>query len=63
MPVRALCVVTAVFFESLNIPQADIHLGVGSGSHAEQVGKTMIAFETVIRDEQPDWVVLFIVSG
>ena len=46
------------FFESLDIPQANINLGIGSGSHAEQVGKTMIAFEKVIKDEQPDWVVV-----
>jgi len=46
------------FFESLGIPEADINLGVGSGSHAEQVGKTMIEFEKVIRREKPDWVVV-----
>ncbi|ADV46959.1 non-hydrolyzing UDP-N-acetylglucosamine 2-epimerase [Nitratifractor salsuginis] len=47
-----------VFFESLGIPEADIHLGIGSGSHAEQVGNTMIAFEKVLREERPDWVVV-----
>lgn len=47
-----------VFFESLGIPEADIHLGIGSGSHAEQVGNTMIAFEKVLRKERPDWVVV-----
>jgi len=46
------------FFDALNIPPADIHLGVGSGTHAEQVGNTMIAFEKVLVDEQPDWVVV-----
>ncbi len=46
------------FFKALNIPDADIHLGVGSGSHAEQVGKTMIAFEKVLQEENPDWVVV-----
>lgn len=46
------------FFEALNIPEADINLGVGSGSHAEQVGTTMIEFEKVLRDEKPDWVVV-----
>ena len=30
------------FFEQLGIPEADINLGIGSGSHAEQVGRTMI---------------------
>jgi len=46
------------FFRQLNIPEADINLGIGSGSHAEQVGKTMIEFEKVLRAENPDWVVL-----
>jgi UDP-N-acetylglucosamine 2-epimerase (non-hydrolysing) len=46
------------FFDSLGIPAADIHLGVGSGSHAEQVGNTMIAFEKVVLEENPDWVVV-----
>ena len=46
------------FFKALNIPDADINLGVGSGSHAEQVGHTMIEFEKVIRQEKPDWVVV-----
>jgi UDP-N-acetylglucosamine 2-epimerase (non-hydrolysing) len=46
------------FFEALNIPDADINLGVGSGTHAEQVGHTMIEFEKVLRDIRPDWVVV-----
>lgn len=46
------------FFEELNIPDADINLGIGSGSHAEQVGHTMIAFEKVLKREKPDWVVV-----
>ncbi len=47
-----------VFFKSLNIPDADIHMGIGSGTHAEQVGNTMIAFEKVLKEEKPDWVVV-----
>lgn len=46
------------FFEELGIPKADINLGIGSGSHAEQVGQTMIAFEKVLEAEKPDWVVV-----
>jgi UDP-N-acetylglucosamine 2-epimerase (non-hydrolysing) len=46
------------FFDALNIPPADIHLEVGSGTHAEQVGNTMIAFEKVVINEKPDWVVV-----
>lgn len=47
-----------IHFESLGIPEADISLGVGSGTHAEQVGQTMMAFERVLRAEKPDWVVV-----
>jgi UDP-N-acetylglucosamine 2-epimerase (non-hydrolysing) len=46
------------FFEALEIPDADINLGIGSGSHAEQVGNTMIAFEKVLQKEKPDWVIV-----
>ncbi len=46
------------FFEELEIPDADINLGIGSGSHAEQVGHTMIEFEKVLHAKKPDWVVV-----
>lgn len=46
------------FFKSLSIPDPNINLEVGSGSHAEQVGNTMIAFEKILRQENPDWVVV-----
>jgi len=46
------------FFDELGIPNADINLGIGSGTHAEQVGNTMIEFEKVIKERKPDWVVI-----
>lgn len=46
------------FFQELGIPDPDYHLEVGSGSHAYQVGTTMIAFETVLLKEKPDWVIV-----
>lgn len=46
------------FFRSLGIPDPDINLEIGSGSHAEQVGNTMIAFEKVLIQERADWVVV-----
>lgn len=49
---------TDVFFNALSIPQPDLNLQVGSGTHAEQVGNTMIAFEKVLIEEKPDWVVV-----
>ena len=46
------------FFSDLGIPQPDVNLEIGSGSHAEQVGHTMIAFEKVLQEHKPDWVVV-----
>jgi len=46
------------FFDTLGIPQADINLGIGSGTHGEQLGNTMIAFEKVLVAEKPDWVIV-----
>lgn len=46
------------FFKVLDIPKPDVDLGIGSGTHAEQVGNTMIAFEKVVRDWKPDWVMV-----
>ncbi len=46
------------FFRALDIPDADINLGIGSGTHAEQVGNTMIALEKVFEKEKPDWVIV-----
>ena len=47
-----------VFFEELDLPKPDRFLGVGSGSHAEQTGKVMIAFERVCIEERPDLVIV-----
>ena len=47
-----------VFFDELEIPAPDYHLNAGSGSHAEQTAKIMVAFERVCADERPDVVVV-----
>lgn len=47
-----------VFFEDLELPQPDVFLGVGSGKHAEQTAKVMMAFEPVLTELQPDWLVV-----
>ena len=49
---------SAQFFKELGIPNPDVNLGIGSGSHAEQVGRTMVEFEKVLKKEKPDWVVV-----
>ncbi|HSB79692.1 MAG TPA: UDP-N-acetylglucosamine 2-epimerase (non-hydrolyzing) [Candidatus Methylomirabilis sp.] len=46
------------FFEDLAIPEPDFFLGVGSGTHAEQTAKVMLAFEKVLEGEQPDLVLV-----
>ena len=46
------------FFEDLGLPAPDIHLGVGSGSHAEQTGRVMMAYEKILSEKRPDLVVV-----
>lgn len=42
-----------VFFNELGMPQPDVHLGVGSGSHAEQTARVMTSFEPVCLQNKP----------
>src|SRR5215208_3126970 len=46
------------FFDDLCIPRPDINLGVGSASHAAQTAQIMMAFEQVLNERRPDWVVV-----
>lgn len=48
-----------LFFEELAIPEPDLHLGVGSGSHGAQVGKTLVAVEDDLRAHRPDLLLVF----
>lgn len=43
-----------VFFDELEIPKPDVYLKVGSGSHAVQTAKIMIAFEESVIQHKPD---------
>jgi UDP-N-acetylglucosamine 2-epimerase (non-hydrolysing) len=47
-----------VFFEEFQLPQPDMHLEIGSGTHAEQTGKTMIEIEKILLQENPDLVIV-----
>ena len=47
-----------VFFDDLKIPRPDLDLGVGSGSHAQQTAEILRAFEQVLRDQQPQAVLV-----
>lgn len=46
------------FFADLGLPKPDVHLGVGSGSHAVQTAEVMRRFEEVLLREHPDVVVV-----
>ena len=45
-------------FVDLGLPEPHHHLGVGSGTHAEQTGRTMIAYERIASEARPDWIVV-----
>ncbi|MBC7704347.1 MAG: UDP-N-acetylglucosamine 2-epimerase (non-hydrolyzing) [Rhodoferax sp.] len=47
-----------VFFEELGIPQPDLFMAAGGGSHAQQTGKIMVAFEELCQAERPDAVLV-----
>jgi UDP-N-acetylglucosamine 2-epimerase (non-hydrolysing) len=46
------------FFEDLGLPKPDHHLGIGSGSHAEQTAGVMVAYEKILIADPPDWTVV-----
>jgi len=46
------------FFRDLMLPEPDFHLNVGSGTHAQQTGGVMIAYEKVCIEQRPDWIVV-----
>lgn len=46
------------FFRDLRLPDPQMHLGVGSGTHAEQTAGVLVAYEKVCLESQPDWVVV-----
>lgn len=48
------------FLNDFGLPRPDISLGIGSGTHAEQTGRVMIAYEPIARERRP---VLIVVVG
>jgi UDP-N-acetylglucosamine 2-epimerase len=48
-----------VFFDELGIPEPDVHLGIGSGSHGAQTGAMLAALEAVMIRERPELVIVY----
>lgn len=47
-----------IYFQDLALPSPHYSLNIGSGSHAEQTGRTMIAYEKVCLKDKPDLVIV-----
>lgn len=50
---------SSVFFEEMQIPEPDINLEVGSGSHAQQTGQMLVKLEEVMLRHGPDCVLVY----
>ena len=51
-----------VFFSELGINKPDITLTTGSGSHAEQTGKIMLRFESVLKNNSADFILVYVLD-
>ncbi|MCL2348351.1 MAG: UDP-N-acetylglucosamine 2-epimerase (non-hydrolyzing) [Planctomycetaceae bacterium] len=47
-----------LFFRELGIPEPDVNLGIGSGSHTVQTAEIMKAFEPICLEQKPDYVLV-----
>jgi len=48
-----------IFFEELDIPRPDYHLGIGGGPHGQMTGRQLEAIETVLLSEKPNMVLVY----
>jgi UDP-N-acetylglucosamine 2-epimerase (non-hydrolysing) len=48
-----------IFFKQLGLPEPDVNLEVGSGSHARQTADIMVNFEKVVKEERPNLVLVY----
>lgn len=46
------------FFRDLALPEPHLHLGVGSGTHAEQTARVMMGYEQAALAARPDWTIV-----
>lgn len=49
---------SGAFLSDLGLPSPHLHLGVGSGSHAQQTAGVMVAYEQALLDRPPAWVIV-----
>ena len=47
------------FFQELEIPTPEYNLGISGGTHAQMTGNMMMAIESVLAKEKPDWLLLY----
>lgn len=47
-----------IFFDELDIPKPNFHLGIGGGTHGQNTGRMIEAIEGVLLQEKPDWLLV-----
>lgn len=47
------------FFDELCIPDPDYNLGISGGTHAQMTGRMMAAIENVLKNEKPEWLLVY----
>ncbi len=48
-----------VFFDELDIPLPNYHLGIGGGTHGQNTGRMLEGIESILMNEKPDWVLVY----
>ena len=48
-----------IFFNELDIPKPDYHLGIGGCTQGEMTGRQLEAIESILLKEKPDWVLVY----
>jgi UDP-GlcNAc3NAcA epimerase len=48
-----------IFFEEIGLPEPDVNLEVGSGSHAWQTGQMLIGLEQIMSQQRPDYILVY----
>ncbi|UCE06469.1 MAG: UDP-N-acetylglucosamine 2-epimerase (non-hydrolyzing) [bacterium] len=51
-------IMSKIFFVDLGLPEPDVYLGVGSGTHAQQTGAIMVELEKIVLDLKPNLVLV-----